>query len=136
MWIYSGQTCGEILPVHDYRDGGEYWYGSFPGLVLFRLVALPLQPGVVGQCMPVWYGVLSPLAVCHWRESVVSRFFGCNRRPAIPGVQDPDSRPRAFRGAGDRSRSLDGRQNRYLYVTAGTAAGFGGEAMELKPPWS
>jgi hypothetical protein len=52
------------------------------------------------------------------------------------GVQDPDSSPRAFRRVGGRGHSLDGRHNRYLYVTTGTAAGFGGEAMGLKPPWS
>jgi hypothetical protein len=40
--IYSGYTGGEILHVHDCYDGGEDWYGSFSGLVLFRLVAPPL----------------------------------------------------------------------------------------------
>jgi hypothetical protein len=33
-------------------------------------------------------------------------------------------------------RSLDRRHNRYPYITVGTTAGFGGEAMGLKPPWS
>jgi hypothetical protein len=44
MWrIYIGQTVGEILPVCGYRD-----MNLFLGLVHFRLVAPPLQPGVVG----------------------------------------------------------------------------------------
>jgi hypothetical protein len=54
----------------------------------------------------------------------------------VPGVQVPDSSHRAFRRAGHRSHSLDGRQNRYSYVTTCTATGFSGEAMGLKPPWS
>jgi hypothetical protein len=37
---------------------------------------------------------------------------------------------------GGRGHSLDGRHNRYSYVATGTAAGFGGEAMELNLPWS
>jgi hypothetical protein len=65
------------------------------GSVLFRLVARPLQPGVVGP------------------YPVVSRIFGHNW-----------------------SRSLDGRQNRYSYVTAGDITGFSGEAIRLKPPQS
>jgi hypothetical protein len=47
MRIYGGQTDDEILPVHGYRDGREDRHGSFSSLVLFRLVAHPLQPGVV-----------------------------------------------------------------------------------------
>jgi hypothetical protein len=54
----------------------------------------------------------------------------------VPGVLDPDSSPRAFRRAGGWSWSLDGRHNRYSYVTVGAITGFGGEAMGLKPPWS
>jgi hypothetical protein len=51
-------------------------------------------------------------------------------------LQDLDSSPRAFRRASGPSRSLDERQNRYSYVTMGTAVGFFGEAMGLKSPWS
>jgi hypothetical protein len=54
----------------------------------------------------------------------------------VPEVQDPVSGPRAFRRVGGWSRSLDGMQNRYSYVTVGTTMGFGGEAMGLKPLWS
>jgi hypothetical protein len=53
MRIYSGQTGGEILPVRGYHGGREDWYGLFPGLVLFRLVAPPLQQGVLGPYL-VW----------------------------------------------------------------------------------
>jgi hypothetical protein len=51
MRIYSGQTCGEILPVCGYRDGRQDRYGLFVGLNIFRLVAPPLKPGVVGPCL-------------------------------------------------------------------------------------
>jgi hypothetical protein len=34
------------------------------------------------------------------------------------------------------NHSLDGRQNRYSYVTVSTVAAFGGDYMGLKPPWS
>jgi hypothetical protein len=51
--IYSGQTSGEILSVRGYCDRREDRYGSFMGLVLFRLVAPPLQPRVVGPYL-VW----------------------------------------------------------------------------------
>jgi hypothetical protein len=43
-----GQIGGEILPVHGYHDGRGDRYRSFRDLVLFRLVAHPLQLGVVG----------------------------------------------------------------------------------------
>jgi hypothetical protein len=42
------QTGGEILPAHVYRNEEERWCGSLQGSVLFRLVAPPLQPRVVG----------------------------------------------------------------------------------------
>jgi hypothetical protein len=48
MRIYSGQIGGEIPPISRYRDGREDWYELILGLFLFRLVAPPLQPGVVG----------------------------------------------------------------------------------------
>jgi hypothetical protein len=54
----------------------------------------------------------------------------------VPRVQDLSSSSQAFHRAGGLSHSLDGRQNRYSYVTAGTTVGFGGEVMGPKPPWS
>jgi hypothetical protein len=72
-------------------DGMDY----FRDLVLFRLVAAPLQHGVVGPLS--WYRVHGSLAVCRWRELVVSRILGRNQQPAMPGVLYPDSRPRALR---------------------------------------
>jgi hypothetical protein len=45
--IYIGQTSAKILSVCGYRDGRENWYESFQSLVPFRLVAHPLQLGVV-----------------------------------------------------------------------------------------
>jgi hypothetical protein len=51
-------------------------------------------------------------------------------------ILDPDSSLRDFCQAGGRRRSLDGRQNRYSYVTTSAAVRFGGEIMGLKPPWS
>jgi hypothetical protein len=43
----NGLTSGEILSAHDYRNGGRCWHVLLLGLVLFRLVAPPLQSGVV-----------------------------------------------------------------------------------------
>jgi hypothetical protein len=65
-------------------------------------------------------------------ELVVSRLLGCNRRPTVPGVQDPNSNPQAFRRGGGQGRSLVGWQNRYSYDTVGTTAGFGSVIMGLK----
>jgi hypothetical protein len=50
-----------------------------PGCVLSQVIRRSIS-----------YGVLRFPHVCHWRKLVVSRLFGCNRRPSIPGVQDPD----------------------------------------------
>jgi hypothetical protein len=44
----DGQTGGEILPAHIYSNEGKRRCGLLPGLVLFRFVAPPLQPGLVG----------------------------------------------------------------------------------------
>jgi hypothetical protein len=41
------QTCGEILHAHIYHNEGKRRCGLLLGLVLFRLVTPPLQPGVV-----------------------------------------------------------------------------------------
>jgi hypothetical protein len=43
-----GQTGGEILPTHVYRNEEQRWCKLLLCSVLFRLVAPPLQPGVVG----------------------------------------------------------------------------------------
>jgi hypothetical protein len=48
MRFYSGPIGDEMLPVGGYRDGKEDLYGLLSGLVLFRLVAPPLNPGAVG----------------------------------------------------------------------------------------
>jgi hypothetical protein len=42
------QTGGEILPTHVYCKEEKQRCGLLPGLVIFSLVAPPLQPGVVG----------------------------------------------------------------------------------------
>jgi hypothetical protein len=44
----NGLTGGEIVPTHDYRNEGKRLCGLLLGLVLFRLGAPPLLPGVVG----------------------------------------------------------------------------------------
>jgi hypothetical protein len=43
-----GQTGSKILPAHDYHHEEKHSYGLLTGSFLFRLVAPPLQPGVVG----------------------------------------------------------------------------------------
>jgi hypothetical protein len=43
----SGLTGDEILPAHDYHNTGKCLRGLLLGLVLFKLVAPPLQPRVV-----------------------------------------------------------------------------------------
>jgi hypothetical protein len=73
MGIQVMKYCSSVATVMGEREDR---YGSFPGLVLFRLVAPPLQPGVVGSYL---VQVLSSPAICHWREPIVSRFLGRNR---------------------------------------------------------
>jgi hypothetical protein len=63
-----------------------------PGLVLFRFVAVPLQPGAVGPYTV--QGVWSP-AICCWRELVVSRIVGCNRWRVVHGELEPDMKNNA-----------------------------------------
>jgi hypothetical protein len=48
----------------------------------------------------------------------------------------PEFWAESFGRAGGWSRSLDGRHNRYSYITVSAIMGFGGEAMGLKPPQS
>jgi hypothetical protein len=52
-----GQTGGEILPARIYQNEEERWRGLLPGSVLSRLVAPPLQTGVVGPypVRGVWF---------------------------------------------------------------------------------
>jgi hypothetical protein len=50
---WDSQTGGEILPTHTHCRVEKHKRGLLLGLVLFRLVAPPLQPGVVGL-YPVW----------------------------------------------------------------------------------
>jgi hypothetical protein len=54
---------GKILPGHDYRNEGKRWCGLLLALVLFRLVAPPLQSGVVGPylILGVWIPSCLPL---------------------------------------------------------------------------
>jgi hypothetical protein len=56
----NGQTSGEILPTQVYRKEKRR---MLPGLVLFTLVASPLQPGVVGpySVWGVWFHSCLPL---------------------------------------------------------------------------
>jgi hypothetical protein len=57
------QTCGEILSTHVYRKAKKWWCRLPPNLVLFRLVAPPLQIEVVGPYLVcgVWFPSHLPL---------------------------------------------------------------------------
>jgi hypothetical protein len=113
-------------------EKGLVWMSS--GLVLFSLVVPHFQTGVVGSypIRSIWF----PSHLLLEGTGSYPDFLGLNRWPMVPRVQDPDSSPRTFRRVGSQSYSLDGRQNRYSYVSTGTAAWFGDEAMGLEPPWS
>jgi hypothetical protein len=54
---WSWQLGGEILLAHVYYNEDERWCRLLLGLVLFRLVAPLLQPGVVGPYLVrgVWF---------------------------------------------------------------------------------
>jgi hypothetical protein len=58
--------------------------GSFLRLILFRLVAHPLQPGVVGSFAVMGYMVPQPF---------VARVLGRNRRSMVPGDISPTVAP-------------------------------------------
>jgi hypothetical protein len=45
----NGQTGGAILQAHIYRNEEKRMCELLPGLVLFRLMALARQPGVMGS---------------------------------------------------------------------------------------
>jgi hypothetical protein len=62
--------------------------GSFPGLVLFRLVAPPLQYGVVGLFPGMGSMVLQPFATGGNR--LYPEFLGRNWHPTVPEVNYPD----------------------------------------------
>jgi hypothetical protein len=53
----NGLTGGKILHAHVYRNEEKRRCGLLPGLVLLRLVAPPLQLGVVGPYLirGVWF---------------------------------------------------------------------------------
>jgi hypothetical protein len=55
---WNGQIGGKILPAHIYHNEEKRLCGLLLGLVLFRFMAPPLQPGVVGPDL-VW-GVWFP----------------------------------------------------------------------------
>jgi hypothetical protein len=57
-----GQTSGEILPTHVYRNEEVRWCGLLLGLVLFRLAAPPLQSGVVA-ISGAWCMLLESVAI-------------------------------------------------------------------------
>jgi hypothetical protein len=84
----DGQTGSEILHARSRRTVERWRRGSFPGFVLFRLVASPLQSAVAGpySVWGVWF-----LVICHWREPVVSKILGRNRWATVPEVPDPDT---------------------------------------------
>jgi hypothetical protein len=45
---------------------------------------------------PIWYGVLGSLAVCHWREPVVFRFWIVTGDPWYPGYKTLIVAPEPF----------------------------------------
>jgi hypothetical protein len=67
------KSCLPMIIVGRRSDGR----GSFLALVLFRLVASPLQLRLVGS--PSWYGLYGSPTVCRWREPIVSRILARNR---------------------------------------------------------
>jgi hypothetical protein len=85
----DGQTSGEIPSASANHRVEKWWHGSLPRLVIFRLVAHPLQSKVVGSypVRGVWFS-----AVCHWRKPIISKILSHNRRPMIPGVLYPNKK--------------------------------------------
>jgi hypothetical protein len=131
----NGQTCGEILPAHIYHNEEKQRCQFLLGSDLFRLVDPPLQPGLV-EPYPV-RGVWFP---SHFRLEGTSHIHNFGLSPVAHGTQGTRPRqyppPSAFCRASSRRQSLDGRQNRYSYVTTGASTGFSGKIIGLKPPWS
>jgi hypothetical protein len=60
-WV--GQTGGEIMPAHVYRNEEESWCRLLLSSILFGLGAPPLQSGVVGSYLlwGVWFPSRLPL---------------------------------------------------------------------------
>jgi hypothetical protein len=82
---YDGLTGGKILPTHGHLDREKDWFELLLGLVLFRLVVPPLQPGVVGT-YPVW--VFDSLAVYCWREmGHIQIYWAITNKPRYPGYR-------------------------------------------------
>jgi hypothetical protein len=98
-------------------SGGTFSGDVKPRVWIFGGVLTVWVPAVLIPEAP-GSGCREPRRVPGW----VTR-LGRNRCPLVPWVQDPDSSPRAFHRAGGRSRSLNGRQNRYSHVTMGTVSG-------------
>jgi hypothetical protein len=78
-WVEEeGETGGQVVkscplvPIVGWRGEGAACSWD---LVLFRLVAPPLQPRVVGH---IGYGAYDSSVICRWREPVVSRILGRN----------------------------------------------------------
>jgi hypothetical protein len=58
-WVYSGQTCGEILSIYVYHDEMEDRYGLLLDLIPFQLMAPPFQSRVARPYLvwDVWFSI-------------------------------------------------------------------------------
>jgi hypothetical protein len=93
---------------------------TVPRFSSFKLVVPPLQSGALGL-YPVrgaWFPSRLPLEGTRSYPYLLDH----NWWPTVPGVQDPDNRPRDFHRVGAQGRLLDERLNRYSYVTMGAVA--------------
>jgi hypothetical protein len=79
----EGQIGGEIPSARANPRVEKWWHGSFPRLVLFRLVDLPLQPGVVGLFSGMGCMVLQPFAT--WGNRSYPEFWVVIGDPQDPG---------------------------------------------------
>jgi hypothetical protein len=90
--------------------------GSCPELVIFRLVAPPLQPKVVGPFpgMGVWF----PIIYC-WREPIVSKFLSRNRWPTVYVLFTPTVAPEpSIEWVAGASHSTVGRTGSHMVLWA------------------
>jgi hypothetical protein len=148
VWLLGASECPKLAYKEELDQADKWWdparprllrwkndwYRSCPSLVLLRWRSPP--PFIQEWWDHIQYMVLGYPVVCHWGEQgCIQICLGHNWWPMVPGVQDPDSSPWAFRRAGGQGRSFIGRQIRYSYVITGIAAWFDGEAMGLEPPW-
>jgi hypothetical protein len=85
--INKGWVGGKILTFHGYRDEREDQYRLFPSLILFRLVAPPLQSGVVGPYV-VW-GTWFPNHLPPEGAGHIQIFWAVTGNSRYPRVQDP-----------------------------------------------